>query len=133
MEEHEKGYFTEKDSAEVVIGRNKNGKDERLKDVMAVITRKLHEAVKEIEPTQEEWLQAIMFLTQTGQKCTDWRQEFILLSDTLGVSMLVDAIKITVSRLVRQRAPCWDPSMSKTLPSCRSAPTSASTTRASRW
>jgi len=92
MEDHEKGYFTEKDSAEVVIGRNKNAKDERLKEVMAVIIRKLHEAVKEIEPTQKEWLDAIMFLTRTGQMCTDWRQEFILLSDTLGVSMLVDAI-----------------------------------------
>jgi len=92
MEDHEKGYFTEKDSAEVVIGRNKNAKDERLKEVMAVIILKLHEAVKEIEPTQKEWLDAIMFLTRTGQMCTDWRQEFILLSDTLGVSMLVDAI-----------------------------------------
>ncbi|KIU48694.1 intradiol ring-cleavage dioxygenase [Bradyrhizobium elkanii] len=92
MEDHEKGYFTEKDSADVVIGRNKNAKDERLKEVMAIIIRKLHEAVKEIEPTQKEWLDAIMFLTRTGQMCTDWRQEFILLSDTLGVSMLVDAI-----------------------------------------
>jgi hydroxyquinol 1,2-dioxygenase len=60
---------------------------------MEVITRKhLHAAVKEIEPTQEEWFEAIMFLTETGQMCNDWRQEFILLSDVLGVSMLVDAI-----------------------------------------
>ncbi|WP_296377064.1 dioxygenase, partial [Yoonia sp.] len=51
----------------------------------------LHAAVKEVDPTQEEWLQAIMFLTDTGHKCDDWRQEFILLSDVLGVSMLVDA------------------------------------------
>jgi catechol 1,2-dioxygenase len=59
---------------------------------MAVITRKLHEAVKEIEPTQDEWLETIQFLTRTGHMCDDWRQEFILLSDILGVSMLVDAI-----------------------------------------
>jgi catechol 1,2-dioxygenase len=59
---------------------------------MEVITRKLHEAVKEIEPTQEEWMTAIQFLTRTGHLCTDWRQEFILWSDVLGVSMLVDAI-----------------------------------------
>ena len=59
---------------------------------MEVITRKLHEAVKEIEPTQDEWFQAIQFLTKTGQMCNEWRQEFILLSDVLGVSMLVDAI-----------------------------------------
>jgi hydroxyquinol 1,2-dioxygenase len=60
--------------------------------VMEIITRKLHEAVKEIEPTEAEWFRAIMFLTDTGHTCTDWRQEFILLSDVLGVSMLVDAI-----------------------------------------
>jgi hydroxyquinol 1,2-dioxygenase len=60
--------------------------------VMEVITRKLHEAVKETEPTQDEWMQAILFLTRTGQICNEWRQEYILLSDVLGVSMLVDAI-----------------------------------------
>ncbi|TPN89389.1 intradiol ring-cleavage dioxygenase [Mesorhizobium sp. CU2] len=92
MDAHEKGFFTEENSVEVVTGRNKNARDERLKQVMEVITRKLHEAVKEIEPTQDEWMQAILFLTRTGQLCTDWRQEFILLSDVLGVSMLVDAI-----------------------------------------
>ncbi|MBB4187742.1 intradiol ring-cleavage dioxygenase [Sinorhizobium terangae] len=92
MEAHERGFFTEENSIEVVTGRNKNAKDARLKQVMEVVIRKLHEAVKEIEPTQEEWLQAILFLTRTGQMCNEWRQEFILLSDTLGVSMLVDAI-----------------------------------------
>lgn len=92
MEAHEKGYFTEADSVEVVTGRNANATDPRLKEVMEVITRKLHEAVKEIEPTQEEWFKAIMFLTDTGDMCNEWRQEFILLSDVLGVSMLVDAI-----------------------------------------
>lgn len=92
METDEQGYFTEANSAEVVISRNRNAQDERLKEVMAVVIRKLHEAVKEIEPTQEEWLEAIMFLTRTGQMCNEWRQEFILLSDVTGVSMLVDAI-----------------------------------------
>jgi catechol 1,2-dioxygenase len=88
----ESGYFTEATSAAVVTARNAAAKDERLKQVMEVITRKLHEAVKEIEPTEAEWFRAIMFLTDTGHTCTDWRQEFILLSDVLGVSMLVDAI-----------------------------------------
>lgn len=92
MEAHELGYFTEENSAEVVTGRNKNASDARLKEVMEVVTRKLHEAVKEIEPTQEEWFKAVQFLTATGHKCDDWRQEFILLSDVLGVSMLVDAV-----------------------------------------
>lgn len=92
MDAHEKGYFTEETSAEVVTGRNANAKDARLKFAIEVITRKLHEAVKEIEPTQDEWFEAIQFLTRTGHKCDDWRQEFILLSDVLGVSMLVDAV-----------------------------------------
>ena len=87
-----KAYFTEDNSADVVIGQNVNAKDARLRQVMDVLTRHLHAAVKEIEPTQEEWFQAIQFLTATGHKCDDWRQEFILLSDVLGVSMLVDAI-----------------------------------------
>ena len=89
---HEKGFFTEENSVEVVTGRNADARNERLKFAMEVITRKLHEAVKEIEPTQDEWFEAIMFLTRTGHLCTEWRQEFILLSDVLGVSMLVDAI-----------------------------------------
>lgn len=89
---HEKGYFTEADSAEIVTGRNANAKDERLKQIMGIVIGHLHAAVKEVEPTQEEWFQAIQFLTRTGHKCDDWRQEFILLSDVLGVSMLVDAI-----------------------------------------
>jgi len=92
MEAHEKGYFTEDNSADVVIGRMAKCEDPRLKQVMESIVRHLHAAVKEIEPTQDEWMEAIMFLTRTGHMCDDWRQEFILLSDTLGVSMLVDAI-----------------------------------------
>ncbi|SDO07337.1 intradiol ring-cleavage dioxygenase [Ensifer sp. YR511] len=92
MDAHEQGFFTEENSIDVVTGRNKNAKDERLKHIMEVVTRKLHEAVKEIEPTQDEWMKAVMFLTRTGQMCNEWRQEFILLSDSLGVSMLVDAI-----------------------------------------
>ncbi len=89
---HESGYFTEDTSADVVIARNAKAPDARLAEVMAVITRHLHAAVKEIEPTQEEWFKTIMFLTKTGQMCTEWRQEFILLSDVTGMSMLVDAI-----------------------------------------
>lgn len=92
MEAHEKGFFTEENSVEVVTGRNVNAENPRLRQVMEVVTRKLHEAVKELEPTQEEWFQAIMFLTKTGQICNEWRQEYILFSDILGVSMLVDAI-----------------------------------------
>lgn len=86
------GYFTEENSAEVVISKIAPDADPRLAQVMSAIVKHLHAAVKEIEPTQEEWLEAIKFLTATGHKCDDWRQEYILLSDVLGVSMLVDAI-----------------------------------------
>lgn len=86
------GYFTEANSADVVIARNSSATDARLAEVIAVIVRHLHAAVKEIEPTTEEWMTAIQFLTKTGHTCSDWRQEYILLSDVLGVSMLVDAI-----------------------------------------
>ncbi|WP_299705290.1 intradiol ring-cleavage dioxygenase [uncultured Tateyamaria sp.] len=85
------GYFTEENSAEVVNARTTTD-NARLAQVMDAIVRHMHACVKEIEPTDEEWFKAIMFLTETGHMCTDWRQEFILLSDTLGVSMLVDAI-----------------------------------------
>jgi len=64
----------------------------RLKTVMTSLIKHLHAFVQEVQLSEAEWLQAIQFLTAVGQKCDDRRQEFILLSDTLGVSMLVDAI-----------------------------------------
>lgn len=85
-------YFDEASSAEVVNARMGADADPRLRQIMGALVRHLHAAVKEVEPTHEEWLAAIRFLTETGQICSDWRQEFILLSDILGVSMLVDAI-----------------------------------------
>ena len=92
MGEANKGYFAEENSAEVVISRIAETTDPRLAEIVGVVTRHFHAAVKEIEPTQEEWLQAIQFLTETGHKSDDWRQEYILLPDIFGVSMLVDAI-----------------------------------------
>lgn len=66
--------------------------DPRLKTIMTSLIRHLHAFIREVELTEAEWFQAIQFLTRVGQMCDDKRQEFILLSDTLGVSMLVDAI-----------------------------------------
>ena len=85
-------YFEEDGSAEVVVARMSEDTAPRVREVMSAVIRHLHAAVKEIRPTHEEWLQSIQFLTRTGHMCSQWRQEFILLSDTLGVSMLVDAI-----------------------------------------
>src|SRR5260370_41134343 len=52
----------------------------------------LHAFVKEVELTEAEWFQAIEILTEAGKRCSDKRQEFILFSDTLGVSMVVDLL-----------------------------------------
>jgi protocatechuate 3,4-dioxygenase beta subunit len=86
------GFFDEQRSAEVVNARMSPDADPRLREVMAVMVRHLHAAVREAAVTRKEWETAIAFLTDTGHMCTDWRQEFILLSDVLGVSMLVDAL-----------------------------------------
>ncbi|MCM2131282.1 intradiol ring-cleavage dioxygenase [Larsenimonas rhizosphaerae] len=85
-------YFTEANSVEAVNARMGEDTDPRLREVMASLVRHLHGFIKEVGLTQEEWEVAIDFLTRTGQLCDNERQEFILLSDTLGVSMLVDAL-----------------------------------------
>ena len=84
--------FNESNATEAVLDSFSKIKDKRLKQIMNSLITHLHQVVKEVEPTEDEWMKAIMFLTKTGQKCDDRRQEFILLSDVLGVSMLLDAI-----------------------------------------
>ena len=84
--------FSEQTLTEAVIDRFENTPDPRLKKVMTSLVRHLHDFIRDVEPTFDEWLAGINFLTRTGHMSTDKRQEFILLSDTLGVSMLVDAI-----------------------------------------
>ncbi len=64
----------------------------RLKAIMTSLIRHLHAFLRETELTEEEWALGIQFLTRTGQMCDEKRQEFILLSDVIGVTMLVDAI-----------------------------------------
>src|SRR5919197_4825331 len=70
------------------IARLAESADPRFREIMAALIRHLHDLVREVDLTEEEWAAAIGFLTDTGQKCDERRQEFILLSDTLGVSML---------------------------------------------
>ncbi|MGW2524924.1 intradiol ring-cleavage dioxygenase [Streptomyces sp. NPDC001617] len=66
--------------------------DPRLRELLSGLIRHLHAFARETRLTQAEWERAIGFLTATGQTCTDTRQEFILLSDVLGLSMLVETI-----------------------------------------
>lgn len=84
--------LTEANLTDVVLASQAGTRDPRLKEIMRSLVSHLHAFVREIEPTEAEWFEAIRFLTAVGHKCDDKRQEFILLSDTLGVSMLVDAI-----------------------------------------
>jgi protocatechuate 3,4-dioxygenase beta subunit len=84
--------FSEERSADVVAASFDGTPDPRLRAVMQSLVRHLHAFVKDVELTDAEWAAAIAFLTATGQKCDAVRQEFVLLSDVLGVSMLVETI-----------------------------------------
>jgi hydroxyquinol 1,2-dioxygenase len=81
--------FDEKSITAAVIARLSESDDPRFRRVMTSLITHLHDFVREVKLSEAEWLTAIQFLTDVGQTCTDKRQEFILLSDTLGVSVLV--------------------------------------------
>jgi protocatechuate 3,4-dioxygenase beta subunit len=84
--------FNETDLTAAVIRSFDDTPDPRVKFLMTELVKSLHDFVRRTDLTFEEWAYAIDFLTRTGHKCTPTRQEFILLSDVLGVSMLVDAV-----------------------------------------
>ncbi len=86
------GSSLEHTLTDAVLARIEDTTDPRFKAIMTSLVKHLHAFVRETELTEAEWFAGIRFLTATGQKCDDKRQEYILLSDTLGVSMLVDAI-----------------------------------------
>jgi hydroxyquinol 1,2-dioxygenase len=73
---------------EAVVASFDRAADPRLRDLMQALVRHLHAFSREVGLTEDEWFAAIDFVTRTGQKCDDTRQEFVLLSDTLGLSML---------------------------------------------
>ena len=85
-------FVTEPNLTDVVRERWKAIADPRLRHIMGSLITHLHAFVREVEPTEQEWMTAIDWLTRTGKLCTNKRQEFILASDVLGVSMLVDCI-----------------------------------------
>ena len=89
--------FSEKNLTAEVLRRIRKTRNPRLKKIMTAYIRHLHAFVREVKPTPEEWMHGIQFLTETGQWCNDKRQEYILMSDTLGVSMLVDALNYKAS------------------------------------
>ncbi|MGY1593833.1 dioxygenase [Geodermatophilus sp. SYSU D00708] len=84
--------ITEETVTDATVDSFAGTSDPRLRELLSAVVRGLHAAVREVEPTIAEWETAIDFLTRTGQKCDDVRQEFVLLSDVLGVSALVENI-----------------------------------------
>jgi hydroxyquinol 1,2-dioxygenase len=83
---------TEEQITQNVLDSMANAANPRLKQVMSSLVSHLHAFIREVDLTQEEWMLGIQFLTRTGQMCDEKRQEFILLSDVTGTSMLVDAV-----------------------------------------
>src|SRR4051812_12891979 len=83
---------TEDDITAEVLARFSATADPRLRQIMLSLISHLHAFVKEVQLTEAEWFQAIEILTEAGKMCSDKRQEFILFSDTLGVSMVVDLL-----------------------------------------
>jgi catechol 1,2-dioxygenase len=113
-----------------VIDRMSSAKSGRLQEVMEIVIRHLHAIVREAKITQGEWWQAIDFLTRAGKMCSESRQELILLSDILGVSMLVDAVVVAgpgISDSTASARPCRSPARAR---SRRQYPVSGGSERA---
>src|SRR5712691_2778007 len=77
---------------EAVVATFADAPDRRLKQVMTSLVRHLHDFAREVTLTPDEWIAAVQFLTEVGHTCSPTRQEFILLSDTMGLSALVNAL-----------------------------------------
>ncbi|HEY6496149.1 MAG TPA: intradiol ring-cleavage dioxygenase [Trebonia sp.] len=84
--------FTEETAADAVIESFAPDTSPRLREILVSLVKHLHAFARDVELTIPEWEKAIDFLTRTGHKSDDERQEFILLSDVLGLSMLVETI-----------------------------------------
>jgi len=84
--------YTPQSVTDAVLEQMAGTSDERLKAIAAGAIRHLHAFVREVNLTPAEWLKAIEFLTRVGKTCTPARQEFILLSDVLGLSTLVNTL-----------------------------------------
>ncbi|SRR5581483_11135044 len=84
--------FNEDTLTQAVVDRFKKASDPRFREILSSAVRHLHAFAREVHLTEEEWFEGIKFLTSVGQKCDDKRQEFILLSDILGLSMMIVAL-----------------------------------------
>jgi hydroxyquinol 1,2-dioxygenase len=80
---------TEDNITDLAVERGATARDPRLAEIMTALVRHLHDLAREVRLTEAEWMAAISWLTRTGQISSDKREEFILASDVLGLSMLV--------------------------------------------
>ena len=84
--------LTEANLPDAVIAAMAGAQDSRFKTIMTSVVKHLHAFIQDVHLTEAEWLAGIQFLTSVGQKCDEKRQEFILLSDTLGATTMKDII-----------------------------------------
>ncbi|MGH6815442.1 MAG: dioxygenase [Hyphomicrobiaceae bacterium] len=84
--------LTPETTTEAVLEQMATTSDPRLKEIMAAAVKHLHAFAREVDLTPSEWLKGIEFMTAVGKMCTSERQEYILLSDTLGLSALVNGL-----------------------------------------
>lgn len=84
--------LTESNLSDAVIASMSGAQDARFKEIMTSLVKHLHAFIREANLTETEWLMGIQFLTAVGKKCDEKRQEFILLSDTLGATTMKDII-----------------------------------------
>ena len=103
--------FDENTITQAVLERHADCPDPRLRTIMTSLIKHLHAFARDVQLTEEEWATGIAFLTEAGRITDDKRQEFILLSDTLGLSMLVIAMTLTALpfRGVATRPGCQAP------------------------
>src|ERR1700730_13116644 len=72
-----------------VVSRYKDCPDPRLKEIMISLIKHLHSFARDVKLTEGEWIKGVEYVTRVGQFCDEMRQEFILLSDVLGLEMTV--------------------------------------------
>ncbi|SCA56020.1 Hydroxyquinol 1,2-dioxygenase [Candidatus Terasakiella magnetica] len=110
--------FTAESHLKEAVKRLQNSENPRLKEVMTAFSKHMFAFINEVQPSEEEWMTGIQFLTELGQTCNDVRQEWILFSDAFGVTMLMDYINhhkeqgstesSVLGPFYRERAPVYE-------------------------
>ena len=84
--------FSDRTLTAAVVNSLESAEDPRLREVVSGLVRHLHGFIREVAPTEAEWNAGMRFLAEAGWMCDDRRQEFNLLSDILGATMMVDYV-----------------------------------------